>query len=133
MLQLAATQARELGHGFVGDAHLLLGILSDGDEPAARLLHRHGITLAPAREAAAAKLTGGQDAPSPGGVMCLTARAMYRMERATGEARRRGTLDIAPMHLLLALLDSPDAADILGLSDSDLVSVRDATRIELDA
>ncbi|MDQ6805618.1 MAG: DUF151 domain-containing protein, partial [Actinomycetota bacterium] len=92
MLQLAAVQARELGHGFVGDAHLFLAILAEDDASTARLLHRHGITLAPARETVAAKLANAQDTPSPGETMCLTARAMYTMQRASGEARRRGTL-----------------------------------------
>jgi hypothetical protein len=31
ILLLAAVQARELGHGFVGAAHLLLSILADSD------------------------------------------------------------------------------------------------------
>ena len=131
MLRLAAAQARELGHGFVGDAHLLLGILADDDD-AARLLHRHGITVAPIRDVVGAKLADPRHPPAPEGTMCMTAGAMYTMERASNEARPRGTLEITPMHLLRALLDSPEAADIFGRSD-DLASVRDDVRAELDA
>lgn len=37
------------------------------------------------------------------------------------------------MHLLLALIDGPDAADVLGLSGTDLAPVRDDVRAALDA
>jgi bifunctional DNase/RNase/DNA-binding transcriptional MerR regulator len=133
ILQLAAVQARELGHGFVGAAHLLLSILADSDTPAARLLDRHGITLASAREAVASHLGDAPDSPPPGETICLTARAMHTMYLASSEARRRGTRDVAPMHLLLALLRGPDVADILGVSVDDLASVHDDARRVLDA
>lgn len=55
------------------------------------------------------------------------------MHRASVEARRRGALDIAPMHLLLALVDGPDTADDLGLRGIDLATVRDDVRAALDA
>ncbi|MDQ6777935.1 MAG: DUF151 domain-containing protein [Actinomycetota bacterium] len=125
ILQLAAAQAQDLGHGFVGDAHLFLAILSESDDPAARLLRRHGLTPTKAREAVVAHLA---DAPLPGDAMCLSARAMYTMQRASSQARRRGTLDIATPHLLLALVDPPDAADIVGLSADDLAALRTDVR-----
>ena len=128
-LQRAAAEARALGHGYVGDAHLLLGILAGDDGPASRLLDRHGITVAAVREATVARAP---DAPSSSETMCLTAGAMYTMQRASNEARRRRTMDIAPMHLLLGLLDSPDVIDILGLTH-DLAAVRDDARSELDS
>ncbi len=37
------------------------------------------------------------------------------------------------MHLLLALIDSPGAADTLGLGGIDLAAVRDDARDQLDA
>ncbi len=133
MLRLAAAQALELGHGFVGTAHLLLGMLADDDGPAAHLLHHHRITLAPAQEAIAARLVDVQDAPSPGDTMCLTSGAILAMHRASIEARRRGTLDITSMHLLLAVVDSRELADVPGLNTTDLTRVRDDVRSELDA
>ena len=134
MLRLAATQARQLGHNAVGSAHLLVGILADGDDPAARLLHRHGITLAATREAVRALLAAeDQDTPSPGDRLSLTPRGMLAMHRASVEARRRGALDIAPMRLLLALVDGFETADVLGLRGIDLATVRDEVRAALDA
>jgi hypothetical protein len=73
------------------------------------------------------------DPTSPGDTICLTSPAMFAMHRASVESRRRRAADIAPMHLLLALIDSPGAADTLGLSDIDLPAVRDDARSKLDA
>ncbi len=132
MLQLAAALAREVGHGSVGDAHLFLAIISEGEDPAARLLRRQGITLTKARATVLARPPDAQDAPAPGDAICLTWRAMFTMQRANGWARRRGTLDVAPLHVLLALLDPPDAADTLGLGADDLARLRGDARLELE-
>jgi hypothetical protein len=128
MLQLAAALMRELGHGSVADAHLFLAILSEGEDPAARLLERHGITLTKVRDAVLPLLADAPAEPLSGDAICLTARAMYTMQRATGWARRRGKLEAAPLHVLLALLDPPDAADTLGLSVDDVEALRGDAR-----
>ncbi len=54
------------------------------------------------------------------------------MHRASIEARRRGT-DISPIHVLLALIDSPGASDTLGLSTISLAAIHDDARSQLDA
>lgn len=134
ILRLAAAQAHNLGHTFVGSAHLLLGILANDEDPAAaRLLHHHGVTLDTTRDAVAAILADAHATTSPGDTIGLTPAAMFAMHRASVESRRRGAPDIAPMHLLLALIDSPGAADTLGLSGIDLPAVREDTRSQLDA
>jgi len=133
ILRLAAAQARTLGHNVVEPAHLLLGILADTHEPAAQLLGRHGITLARTREAAAALAENTLDPPSPDDTMGLSARATFTMHRAYLQARRRGTPDIAPMHLALALLDSPGAAELPGLATIALATVRDDVLTALEA
>jgi bifunctional DNase/RNase/DNA-binding transcriptional MerR regulator len=129
LLRLAADQARDLGHDFVAPGHLMLGILAD-DGPAARLLERHGITLKTTQAAVAAKLAD-HDWPSPRDTTKLTPGAMFAMHRASVEARRRGTVNIAPMQVLLALLDSPDASERLGLSNVDITAIRDDVRSQL--
>lgn len=129
LLRLTAGQARDLGHDFVAPAHLMLGILAD-DGLAARLLERHGITLDTAQAAVAAKLAD-QHRPPPGDTTDLTPSAMFAMHRASVEARRRGTAKIEPMHLLLALLDSPDVSERLGLSSVDITAIRDDVRSQL--
>src|SRR5215210_2117787 len=50
VLRLAESEARELGHGYLGTEHLLLGLIREGEGPAARALTGMGITLARARE-----------------------------------------------------------------------------------
>lgn len=133
LLRGAAAEAQALGHGFVAAAHLLLAILADRDGPVARLLARHRVELAPAREAVAALLAIAQDVPSPSKRTVLRPRATLAMHRASGEARRRGAADIGPMHVLLALVDSPDAADVLDFSGVDLAALRADVLADLDA
>lgn len=132
VLQTAAAQARDLGHGFVGVPHLLLGILADQDVPAARVLRRHGVTLAATRDAVAARLGGAQNAEPPGASMALAPSAALIMQRASTEARRRGVPDVAPMHLLLALAGGHELRDVPGLSAIDWASVREDARAALD-
>lgn len=132
VLRLAAAQARHLGHDLVGSAHLLLGILADKDEPAARLLDRHGVTLVAARDALAGLPADAHATRSMGDTIRLAPAAMSAMQRASVEARRRGARRIVSMHLLLALI-SPGAADTLGLGGIDLAAVRDDARGQLDA
>lgn len=133
ILRLAAAQAHDLGHDFVGSPHLLLGILANEEDPAAaRLLEHHGVTLQATRNAVAETLTDALQTTSPADTPSLTRSAMFAMHRASVESRRRGAPDIAPMHLLLALIDSPGAAETLGLRDIDLPAVRDDARSHLD-
>ena len=132
VLRKAAAQARELGHGFVGAGHLLLGILADEDVPAAHVLRRHGVTLAATSEAVAAKPAGAQDAQPSGALMPLAPSATYVMERASLEARQRGVPDVAPMHLLLALARGRELGDVPALSAIDWASVREEARAALD-
>src|SRR5215208_4519716 len=42
---LAQMEARRLGHHYLGPEHLLLGLLRQGDNPAARVLVDHGLDL----------------------------------------------------------------------------------------
>jgi len=49
-VMLAALDAAdELGHGYIGDEHILLGLLGEDAGPARRFLERHGLSLAAAR------------------------------------------------------------------------------------
>ncbi len=45
----ALDAADELGHGYIGDEHILLGLWGDNAGPAHRFLERHGLSLAAAR------------------------------------------------------------------------------------
>ena len=49
VLELAYTEAKELGHPYVGTEHLLLALLREGEGVAARALEEEGVDLARAR------------------------------------------------------------------------------------
>jgi ATP-dependent Clp protease ATP-binding subunit ClpA len=49
VVELAEEEADRLGHNYLGPEHVLLGIVRDGDSPAARVLQTHGLDLAAAR------------------------------------------------------------------------------------
>jgi len=132
MLRRAADEARELVHGVLMPAHLLLGILADEQDPAARLLARHGLELGAARDAVAAARSEAQGEATPGDPVGLGRRATFAMHRAHLEARRRGADAPDPMHLLLALVDSQDVR-IAGLVDLDAAVLRAEVLAELDA
>ena len=51
VLDLAREEAERFGHRFVGPAHLVLGLLRDGGNPAAGILQAGGVDLAAARAA----------------------------------------------------------------------------------
>lgn len=64
VLEMAAEEARELGHNYVGTEHLLLGLLREGEGVAARLLQANNIDLDGARAAIVHALGSG---PKPNG------------------------------------------------------------------
>jgi hypothetical protein len=49
VMRLALAQSEQLGHGYVGDEHVLLGLLAGQASPASSLLRGHGLDLASAR------------------------------------------------------------------------------------
>ena len=58
-LELAIEEANNMGHGYVGTEHLLLGIVKEGESAASKVLASFGITLDHAREVTV-ELLGGQ-------------------------------------------------------------------------
>jgi hypothetical protein len=49
VMAAALDEAEALGHGYIGDEHVLLGLLGDDAGSAQRFLHEHGLDLAAAR------------------------------------------------------------------------------------
>ena len=127
VVSLAAAEARQLGHGHVGTEHLLLGILSDGNSPAAEALVACGVSLSGCRELAA-ELVGNRGGPSTrSGDLPYTERANRSLERASRLALRRRDPQVDPTHILLSLLDVEGRAGqvLRGLSvDPSIVGQR---------
>ena len=101
-LRLSQEAAEELGHGYVGSEHLLLGLLREEEGLAHRVLTEYGLTdemiLSVLRRSVGTGLAG--TAPSQG----LTPRAKGVVELAVSEAARMGAPMIGTEHLLMGIL-----------------------------
>ena len=115
LLLRSARKARELGHSYVGSAHILLS-LSREPGAAGQVLRMLGVD--PELTESMAQLlygAGTPDMPLPQG---LTQDARHLLYLAAGEAKGQKSREILPHHLLLALArqESSTAAQLLQLS-----------------
>ena len=118
-IENARAAAGELGHGYVGTEHLLLGIIAEKDGLGARILRSQGLDGERLRGIIIRRSGIGSPAkPSQG----LTERAQRAVERAAEEARCLQQSYIGTEHLLLGLLRQSDcgAAAVLREADCDL-------------
>ena len=100
-LRLAQESAEEMGHGYVGSEHLLLGLMQEEEGIAHRVLTEFGRTEDRIRGIISRSVgTGITAAPSQG----LTPRAKCVVELAVSEAMRSGSGYIGTEHLLMGLL-----------------------------
>jgi hypothetical protein len=99
VMVMAQDESRLLDHDHIGTEHILLGVVREGEGPAATLLVRHGLTL----DALRAHLQPGTT--FTGGSVPFTPGAKRALERALQEALALNHPDIEPEHLLLALTD----------------------------
>ena len=88
VLRLAQETALELGHGYVGCEHILLGLLREDGSAACRALGEAGVTEEQLREQLVRTVGHGLSGslPSQG----LTPRARSAVEMAVAEAMRGG-------------------------------------------
>jgi len=100
---LHVQEAQRLGHDYVGCEHLLLGILADEEDVAAKILTAHGVTLELARRRIAEIIGVGDIARERQG-LSYTPRATVVGKLAEVEAERLGELKPEHAHLLLAIL-----------------------------
>jgi ATP-dependent Clp protease ATP-binding subunit ClpC len=61
VLELAAREARELGHSYIGTEHLLLGLMREGDGVGAQILNSAGIEFSAVRHQIRELLRGQQE------------------------------------------------------------------------
>ncbi len=119
-LKLAQESSAQLGHGYVGSEHLLLGLLKEGQGVAAKVLTRAGLT-GDSVQSSIARLVG---VGAPGGAPSqgLTPRCKKIIELALTEAHRLGHHYVGTEHLLLGLLREGDgvAARVLTGNGLDL-------------
>ncbi len=108
ILEGALEEARAMGHTYVGSAHLLLAILTEGKNAAAGLLESHGVRAA--RVKAAILEAEGSGTPSDIGANDISPRLRAVILRAAALMREAGAPFIGSEHLLSALLSEKESA-----------------------
>jgi mannose-6-phosphate isomerase-like protein (cupin superfamily) len=133
VLQMAQVEAQRFNHNYIGTEHLLLGLVSEGEGLAARVLHEMGVDLTKVRDAV--RFIIGQGERTITGDIGLTPRAKRVMEFSVDEARRLNHNYIGTEHLLLGLLREGEgiAAGVLESIGIGLEAVRQAVTVAMHA
>ena len=121
---LVQEEARMLNHSYLGTEHLLLGLVREGEDMAARALESLGINLQAVRQQVQEIIGQGQQAPA--GHIPFTPRAKKVMELARREADDLGHNYVGTEHLLLGLVREGEgvAAQVLVKLGAGLTGVR---------
>jgi ATP-dependent Clp protease ATP-binding subunit ClpC len=130
---LAQEEAQRLGNNYIGTEHILLGIISEGESLAAKVLETLGVNLAKVRsEVESIVGRGGQTVQQE---MVFTPRAKRVIELAFEEARQLNHNYIGTEHLLLGLIREGEgvAARVLTNLGVDPAKVRVQTTSLLGA
>ena len=101
----AQEEALKLGENLVGPEHLLLGLVREDDNMAARILGRLGAEMGAVRQKVLARLEPGE--PGTGEDLRLTPAAKQVVDWAYEEARHLLDNSIDAEHLLLGMLREP--------------------------
>lgn len=104
VLVLAMEEARDLGHNYLGDEHLLLGLSRDGEGIAAQALESFGITTTSLREMITQIVGPIGEFPNPLSHLDWTTRGRKVLELALRESLQLGHNFIGTEHLLLAIV-----------------------------
>ena len=111
----ALREASGMGHTYIGSEHLLLGLLSERDCIAAKLLTARGVEFHTLRTAVGEfSGVGAQTRITPAD---MTPRVRRIIQDSAVEAGRCGQSYVGTEHLLLALLDEGDCVAVKLLSD----------------
>ncbi len=109
-LNYAYGAAAELGHGYVGSEHILIGLARERDSAAARCLRNYGFD--DSRLLGLVEKAVGRGAPTTQPAQGLTPRAKRVVELAAAEAARLGQGYIGTEHLLMGLLREADSVAV---------------------
>ena len=109
-LNCALTVARELGHTYIGSEHILLGLLSEKDSIAARLLLSRGADWNKMRRTVID--IAGAGSPSLVTPADMTPRAKKIIEASAAASAQHGNRYIGTEHLLYALLNERDCVGV---------------------
>ena len=102
--------AREFGHTYVGSEHILLGLLSERDSVAAKIMEARGITFDTTKELFLKNTgSGGRSNVTPND---MTPRTKKILETSSYEAMKLSQNYIGTEHLLLAVLSESDCVAV---------------------
>jgi ATP-dependent Clp protease ATP-binding subunit ClpC len=121
---LAGEEARRLGHNFVGTEHLLLGIVTERQGVAVRVLEALGISLDDVRERVEQMVGRGEHEEA--GNIPFTPRAKKALELALRESLQLGQDYVGTEHILLGLVREGEgvAAQVLLPMGADIARTR---------
>ena len=114
VLNNAMSNARTLGHTYIGTEHILLGLLSVENGVASKLLTNRGVTFEKTRELVSE--IAGTGEPSDVGPGDMTPRTKRLIEIAARESMRLGQNYIGTEHILIAMLNETYCVGIKLLS-----------------
>ena len=131
-LNLAVEAAQEMGHGYVGTEHIVLGLLREGTGVAATVLTARGVTAAEYEERIIELENSG--APTKLTPAEFTPRSKKTMEMAVAAAATLKHGYVGTEHILLAVAEDDTSVSVrllseFGVSPEDLIDdISDAIR-----
>ncbi|MGI6160873.1 MAG: ATP-dependent Clp protease ATP-binding subunit [Christensenellales bacterium] len=114
-LNLSQEAAKEFGHNYVGTEHVLLGIVAEGKNAAARLLSSQGIGVNNVANMVEKLIGKGENKYS--GNIGYTPRTKRVIEASLTEAKNLGNNYVGAEHLLLALISERESVAVRVLAD----------------
>jgi len=115
-LRLANEATIELGHGYVGSEHLLLGLVREGAGVAAKALMKNGVTDDKIIQKIE-ELVGVDYSQNPKQIGGMTPRTKHIIELGFTEAQRMGHNFIGTEHILMGILREGDSVAMRILLD----------------
>lgn len=113
-LNKSIESARELGHTYIGSEHILLGLISEGEGTAAKIMAAKGVTYEAVRKTVEESMGKGEPSSVTPGDM--TPRTKHIIENSAREAQKYGQNYIGTEHILLALFAEADCVAVQILS-----------------
>ncbi len=131
----AQYEARQLNHSYVGQEHLLVGLLHDQQSTASRALAEADLPRERVRAVYETLIGAGEQQASEGEPLEFAPRLTRAMDLAIDEARRLNHYDVGTAHLLIGLIREGSGAASLLLSRTDVGpdKVREAAVAILEA
>lgn len=128
-MALANREASQLDHNFLAPAHVMLGLIAEGQCVATEALRTFDVDLNQVRDQVRAKLPKGASTKPSLGARAQTKETKKVIELAITEARHFGHRYIGTEHLVLALLQVPEGvpAQVLTEHGVNLSSLREKT------